>query len=1443
MFSRVITYRAILALRHAAGDVVPVLLFAAAACIWLAATRDSAVGDAGWEDAPLGWLTDLLPTGSAAVLVAAVALMTLLRLGTRVDLETPLRFVLQKAALTVGTVAVACWAVHDLPGGRLDRYGPLIAAALLALAIRRKRSRGSFAWLRRRTVAGFGPSWHAYLGLHTHIALRNAITAYPRPTIFATNIADLQAQESARTLREKGDAVSEAYCWALGIDYMVSHNRLPDAERLVRAMEAFPDTSRQPAAVAAKAVLLRAVGEPEESLVLLRSAASWARRIPAGLRGLMAEVALEAGAQDAVAHDGTWRRAALVWREEIGAVLLGLVVEARTLATSEPERALALVYRLCRLPDRVAPLTRGYDPDTSLDSYQRSRTAKGLALMLAGEIHEAQGYHGAAAGAYLDALTNFESTVERTRAARCLVLGFLNGITAGYDDPDQEEHALDMIRVGLQILEDDRGALRGEQHRAAWLAAQEQLYSRVFSYVAGTPSAHTAKSAELGAWLLESLHRTLTEALVNAEGAVWSPDQDDQLARLARLEAAVRARTAQEFAVLHERIGLRDPFLSRLVDVRRGEERPPPPAGEAAPEQDSEPTTVPGSTDFQEALTRLGERTALLYHCTRDARGWTLHSALVSNTHGIRLHHARLDEHPADRDRISSVLTAAGALDALATADEEQTTFLYFTPLDDPVWAELSAALIPTEWWQALCPDAGDVREVVVIPDGPLSTLPFAALPVRDGRPLLEHALITLVPALSMLQPHRSHAKSSARIATVVSHIGVELDPAGTAAEAEALAQAASLLTVRRTADRQELTAALAAAPPPDLAVVSAHGSVGTAVDRALWLADGSTLSAAGAAMLPWPPTVVLASCWINAMIVSTGEEPFGFPLACLLGGANTVVGGAAPVQDLVVSPDVCRLINSLPHSAASLHVLREAALERTRGVPLADLDAATTAALIAWSTAPSHPPADQARTSVYWGRDGLASGQNMSQGELALHLPAPMRALLEAAATAPHEPIDTRAFALAAFTVDPARWTPLPGPFHGEARDEPPEQGSGHVLLRPLPAGPHHLVTTALARALRASSRLSDGAAHTTALHTIAAAAADDASAVARWLSACGPRGAQWADHRCLQPLGGEPSPETLLGLRPGDWDHHHTRMAESEPAHDVAPDAYNWTVVLLVGLLIAAVPALLGAPTAPTAPVRPTTAAVTYVPAGTPNTAAGLDQAMARLRNRAEQAGIEKATFTRNAGSITITAPAKYRTRLETLGHGTPAAQFRPVLALRTDTQTPAPQLGSDATPAPTLQEPSLAVPPALQRQFETAVCPSDTTVEQTPPPSQVVLCDIRQPITYLLDSAALADGDVAHAKAHYAADRGWTIIVEFSSRGQKKVTQITGILSSMQAPQNQLAITAHGQVISAPSVTSTLSGTMEISGNTDESTAKELAQAIDGEPDFRVTDVTVS
>ncbi|MFF4220145.1 protein translocase subunit SecD [Streptomyces nondiastaticus] len=75
-----------------------------------------------------------------------------------------------------------------------------------------------------------------------------------------------------------------------------------------------------------------------------------------------------------------------------------------------------------------------------------------------------------------------------------------------------------------------------------------------------------------------------------------------------------------------------------------------------------------------------------------------------------------------------------------------------------------------------------------------------------------------------------------------------------------------------------------------------------------------------------------------------------------------------------------------------------------------------------------------------------------------------------------------------------------------------------------------------------------------------------------------------------------------------------------------------------------------------------------------------------------------------------------------------------------------------------------------------------------------------------------------------------RGWLVQLKFDSTGSKKFAEVTGQLASKQSPQNQFAIVLDGEVVSDPSVsTSITGGQAEISGGFTQASAQDLANVL--------------
>lgn len=102
-----------------------------------------------------------------------------------------------------------------------------------------------------------------------------------------------------------------------------------------------------------------------------------------------------------------------------------------------------------------------------------------------------------------------------------------------------------------------------------------------------------------------------------------------------------------------------------------------------------------------------------------------------------------------------------------------------------------------------------------------------------------------------------------------------------------------------------------------------------------------------------------------------------------------------------------------------------------------------------------------------------------------------------------------------------------------------------------------------------------------------------------------------------------------------------------------------------------------------------------------------------------------------------------------------------------------------------------------------------------------------------TYELGPVAVPGTDVSDAAADVDAARGggWFVTLEFTSAGAKKFADVTGRLAQQTPPQNQFAIVLDGTVVSAPSVSTAITGgTAEISGDFTPQEAEELAANLD-------------
>ncbi len=141
------------------------------------------------------------------------------------------------------------------------------------------------------------------------------------------------------------------------------------------------------------------------------------------------------------------------------------------------------------------------------------------------------------------------------------------------------------------------------------------------------------------------------------------------------------------------------------------------------------------------------------------------------------------------------------------------------------------------------------------------------------------------------------------------------------------------------------------------------------------------------------------------------------------------------------------------------------------------------------------------------------------------------------------------------------------------------------------------------------------------------------------------------------------------------------------------------------------------------------------------------------------------------------------------------------------------------------------------ALQKKFTELDCTDKaarTNVnEGAKPTDTIVACgknSADQWEKYILGPSEVNGKDVKKSQAVINQQSGqWVVNMEFTGSGSKKFASTTSKLKDQQSPMNQFAIVLDGDVVSAPSVSSTLSSNAEISGSFTQQSAQDLANVL--------------
>ncbi|MEU1540052.1 MULTISPECIES: protein translocase subunit SecD [Streptomycetaceae] len=143
--------------------------------------------------------------------------------------------------------------------------------------------------------------------------------------------------------------------------------------------------------------------------------------------------------------------------------------------------------------------------------------------------------------------------------------------------------------------------------------------------------------------------------------------------------------------------------------------------------------------------------------------------------------------------------------------------------------------------------------------------------------------------------------------------------------------------------------------------------------------------------------------------------------------------------------------------------------------------------------------------------------------------------------------------------------------------------------------------------------------------------------------------------------------------------------------------------------------------------------------------------------------------------------------------------------------------------------------SVPEDLQAKLAALDCSDAKTRAnlnlKAKPTDKIVACNQDGTAKYALGPAAVDGKNVSKAAAQFDTQggNGWVVTLNFDGAGSKAFSKITSQLSQQQPPNNQFAIVLDNEVVSAPSVNQTLSGSAEIYGSFTQESSEELANVL--------------
>ena len=223
----------------------------------------------------------------------------------------------------------------------------------------------------------------------------------------------------------------------------------------------------------------------------------------------------------------------------------------------------------------------------------------------------------------------------------------------------------------------------------------------------------------------------------------------------------------------------------------------------------------------------------------------------------------------------------------------------------------------------------GTPTAFALAPTGPLARLPWAAMPLPDGRRLCEAAESIVVPGLRLgLARAARPTRSGAPLVVAVDADELEAVAAETAAVTAAFPKATVLAGREATAER-----VLELAPGADWIHFAGHGGWRADAPEAsgLRLHDRWLLAGELADLSLSARWVTLSACHTARALVRPGEEWFGLARAFLLAGAGAVVAAQWDVEDEATARLMSDLYSRLASGTPLARALAEAQACRAR--------------------------------------------------------------------------------------------------------------------------------------------------------------------------------------------------------------------------------------------------------------------------------------------------------------------------------------------------------------------------------------------------------------------------------------------------------------------------------------------------------------------------------